>query len=60
MATTKGTKADVRAFGVLMMKDHHALRVAGNDLAKKLNLTPRHQRTIPCPARVKAARTTSR
>ena len=40
IASTKGTHADVKAFGRDMMRDHHALRKAGQDLAKKLNLTP--------------------
>jgi len=40
IAATKGTHADVKAFGRDMMRDHHALRKAGQDLAKKLNLTP--------------------
>ena len=40
VAAAKGTAADVKAFGRDMMRDHHALRVAGLDLAKKLNVTP--------------------
>jgi len=40
VAATKGTNAEVKAFGRDMMRDHHALRKAGQDLAKKLNLTP--------------------
>ncbi len=40
IASTKGTNAQVKEFGRLMMHDHHALRKAGQDLAKKLNLTP--------------------
>lgn len=40
VAATKGTSADVRAFGKLMMGEHHALRQQGQDLAKKLNVTP--------------------
>jgi putative membrane protein len=40
LAATKGTSADVKAFGREMMRDHHAMRVAGEDLAKKLNITP--------------------
>ena len=40
VAATKGTNAQVRAFGKDMMRDHHALRKAGQDLAKKLNVTP--------------------
>jgi putative membrane protein len=55
MATTKGTKVDVRAFGTLMMRDHHALRVAGTDLVKKLNLTPTPPANDSLPGKVKAA-----
>ncbi|HVT03209.1 MAG TPA: DUF4142 domain-containing protein [Thermoanaerobaculia bacterium] len=40
IAATKGTSADVRNFGKTMMRDHHGLRQAGQDLAKKLGVTP--------------------
>ncbi len=40
LASTKGTNASIKEFGRDMMRDHHALRKAGQDLAKKLNLTP--------------------
>jgi len=40
IASTKGTHADVKAYGVLMMDDHHALRQAVHDLAVKLGVTP--------------------
>lgn len=40
MAVSKGTHADVKEFGRMMMKDHHALRVEGMALAKKDNITP--------------------
>jgi putative membrane protein len=40
MAATKGTSAEVKAYGKEMMKDHHSLRVEGQALAKKLNVTP--------------------
>lgn len=40
IASTKGTSADVKAFGVMMMNDHHALRKAGHDLVTKLGVTP--------------------
>jgi putative membrane protein len=40
LASTKGTNADVKAFGVMMMNDHHALRKAGQDLVTKLGVTP--------------------
>ena len=40
IAATKGTSADVRNFAKTMMRDHHALRVAGHDLANKLGVVP--------------------
>lgn len=40
VAATKATSAEVKSFGRDMMRDHHALRKAGQDLAKKLNVTP--------------------
>jgi putative membrane protein len=40
IAATKGTAADVRDFGKRMERDHHALRKQGEDLAKKLKVTP--------------------
>ena len=39
-ASTNATKADVKAFGRDMMRDHHKLRADGQALAKKLNITP--------------------
>ena len=36
----KGSAGDVKTFAKNMMRDHHALRKAGQDLAKKLNVTP--------------------
>ena len=40
LAETKGTSADVKNFGKMMMGEHHALRLQGQQLAKKLNVTP--------------------
>jgi putative membrane protein len=40
IAATKGTSASVKEFAHTMMRDHHALRKAGQDLAKKNNVTP--------------------
>jgi putative membrane protein len=40
LAETKGTSADVKSFGKLMVGEHHALRLQGQQLAKKLNVTP--------------------
>ena len=55
MAAAKGTKTDVKAFGTMMMKDHHALRVAGLDLVKKLNVTPASPANDSLPGKVKTA-----
>jgi putative membrane protein len=40
VAATKGTNAEVKAFGAEMVKDHHNLRVAGQNFAKTQNITP--------------------
>ncbi|MEO8334830.1 MAG: DUF4142 domain-containing protein [bacterium] len=40
MGVSKGTHADVKDFGRMMMKDHHALREDGMALAKKDSITP--------------------
>ena len=40
LAATKGTSADVKAFGKVMMGEHHALREQGQSLAKQLSVTP--------------------
>jgi putative membrane protein len=40
LAETKGTSADVKSFGRLMVGEHHALRAEGQALVKKLGVTP--------------------
>ncbi len=40
LAESKGTSGDVKAFGRLMAGEHHALRLQGQQLAKKLGVTP--------------------
>jgi len=40
VAASKGTMADVKSFGRDMQRDHHMLRKSGQDLAKKINVTP--------------------
>lgn len=40
LAMTKATDAHVKAFAKRMMTDHHMLRREGQQLAKKLNVTP--------------------
>jgi putative membrane protein len=54
LASTKGTSADVKAFGVMMMNDHHALRVAGQDLATKLAVAPTPPANDSLPAKARA------
>jgi putative membrane protein len=41
VAAKKATNADVKAFARMMMSEHHALRAAGQELAKQLNVTPK-------------------
>jgi putative membrane protein len=40
IAAPKGTNSEVREFGPMMMRDHHQLSQQGQDLAKKLAVTP--------------------
>ena len=51
IASTKGTNADVKAYGVMMMNDHHALRKAGQDLVAKLGVTPTPPANDSLPAK---------
>lgn len=39
LASTRGTSADVKAFGREMVKDHRAMRKEGEDLARTLGVT---------------------
>jgi putative membrane protein len=39
-ALRKATNPEVKAYARLMMSEHHALRLQGEQLAKKLNITP--------------------
>jgi putative membrane protein len=39
-AVTKATNPEVKSFAKLMMGEHHMLRAEGQQLAKRLNLTP--------------------
>jgi putative membrane protein len=41
VAAKKATRADVKAFAKMMMSEHHALRVEGQQLAKQLNVAPK-------------------
>ncbi|HEX2779027.1 MAG TPA: DUF4142 domain-containing protein [Gemmatimonadaceae bacterium] len=40
LAESKATSAEVKQFGRLMMGEHHSLREQGQQLAKKLGVTP--------------------
>ncbi|MFL5575881.1 MAG: DUF4142 domain-containing protein [Gemmatimonadaceae bacterium] len=40
LAEKKGTSPDVQSFGRMMAGEHHALRAQGQQLAKKLGVTP--------------------
>src|ERR1051325_3504282 len=40
LASTKGSDAEVRQFGKIMMGEHHMLREAGKKLAKSDGVTP--------------------
>jgi putative membrane protein len=40
MAVTKAASPEVKRFARLMMSEHHALRLKGQQLAKKLQITP--------------------
>jgi putative membrane protein len=47
LAVTKATNKEVKDFAKLMMSEHHMLREAGQQLAKKLNVTPAPPSTDP-------------
>jgi putative membrane protein len=49
-ALTKATNPEVKSFAKLMMSEHHALRVQGQQLAKKLNVTPQPPADDPVQA----------
>jgi putative membrane protein len=40
LAVANASDPEVKAFAAAMMQDHHALRLDGEDLAKRLSLTP--------------------
>lgn len=50
LALKKATSPDVKAFAKLMMSEHHALRVQGQQLAQKLNVTPQPPANDPVQA----------
>lgn len=56
LASTKGTAASVKEFGRQMMRDHHTLRKDGQELAKKLNVTPSPPTNDTLPAAAQRVR----
>lgn len=53
-ALKKTSNGDVRGFATQMETDHHALRLQGQQLAKKLNITPEPPANDPVKALAKA------
>jgi putative membrane protein len=49
-AMGKATNPDVKAFAKLMISEHHALRLQGQQLAKRLNVTPQPPANDPVKA----------
>ena len=50
VAAKKATNPDVKQYARMMMADHHKLRQQGEDLAKKLNVTPQPPADDPVTA----------
>ena len=55
LAVRKGRGADVKQFGRLMMGEHHALRQQGQQLVKRLNVTPEPPANFDLPAKQRDA-----
>jgi putative membrane protein len=53
-ALGKATNSEVKAFAKLMMGEHHALRLAGQQLAQKLNVSPQPPPNDPVQAAAKS------
>jgi putative membrane protein len=49
-ALRRATSPDVKNFAKMMMGEHHALRLQGQQLAKRLNVTPQPPANDPLPA----------
>ena len=49
LAVRKGRSTDVKNFGRLMMGEHHALRLQGQQLVKRLNVTPQPPANFDLP-----------
>jgi putative membrane protein len=54
LARTKASNPDVKAFAQLMITEHHMLRMKGQELAKKLNLSPQPPANDPVQAAAKS------
>lgn len=50
LALKKATNPEVKSFAKLMMGEHHALRLQGQQLAKRLNVTPQPPANDPVKA----------
>jgi putative membrane protein len=55
MALKKATRPDVRAYAKLMMSEHHALRVEGQQAAKQLGVTPKPPERDPLAPYIRTA-----
>jgi putative membrane protein len=53
-ALRKAASPEVKDFAKEMIRDHHSMRVAGQELAKKLNLTPEPPPNDPVQAAAKS------
>ena len=51
MAVKKAQSSEVKQFARLMMSEHHALRKQGQDLAKKLGVTPQPPAVFDLPTK---------
>jgi putative membrane protein len=54
LAVDKATNKEVKDFARLMMSEHHALRLQGQQLAKRLNITPEPPANNPVEALVQS------
>jgi putative membrane protein len=59
-ALAKATNPEVKAFAKLMMGEHHALRLAGQQLAEKLKVTPQPPANDPVKAAAESEMATLR
>jgi putative membrane protein len=55
LALKKATRADVKAYAKLMMSEHHAMRLEGQQLAKQLGITPKPPERDPLAGYVRNA-----